>query len=75
MKKYFFSIIFIMSSFNSHSQETNVSNILEDMVLPLDERALVMDEVLKHRLDTIVPNLMRRDGLDAWVIISREYHL
>ena len=74
MKKYFFSIIFIMSSFNSHSQETNVSNILEDMVLPLDERALIMDEVLKHRLDTIVPNLMRRDGLDAWVIISREYN-
>ena len=74
MKKYFFSIIFIMSSFNSHSQQTNVSNILEDMVLPLDERALIMDEVLKHRLDTIVPNLMRRDGLDAWVIISREYN-
>ncbi|MDG1438665.1 MAG: hypothetical protein P8P98_06770, partial [Emcibacteraceae bacterium] len=33
-----------------------------------------MDDLLKDRLDNLVPELMRREGIDAWVIMSREYN-
>ena len=42
-------------------------------ILPLGERAKVEDAWLKQRLDTIVPQLMRRDSVDMWIIVAREY--
>jgi len=47
---------------------------LADRILPLREQAAIIDEVLAERLDDVVPMLMRREGIDAWVIISREYN-
>lgn len=38
------------------------------------ERATVVDEVLQDRFDNLLPQLMRREGIDMWVIISREYN-
>ncbi|MEZ4703033.1 MAG: M24 family metallopeptidase [Rhodothermales bacterium] len=43
-------------------------------VLPLREQAEVMDRLLKDRLETVVPMLMRREGIDMWVIVAREYN-
>jgi hypothetical protein len=31
------------------------------------------DELLRRRLDEIVPALMRREGIDCWVVAGREY--
>ena len=42
-------------------------------ILPLRERARVQDAWLAERLDTIVPRLMREQGVDMWVLIAREY--
>ena len=42
-------------------------------VLPLRERAKVEDRWLRHRLDTLVPRLMREHGFDMWVMVAREY--
>ena len=42
-------------------------------ILSLAERAKVEDAWLKQRLDTIVPQLMRRDAVDMWIIVAREY--
>nr|WP_314443155.1 M24 family metallopeptidase [uncultured Sphingomonas sp.] len=42
-------------------------------VLPLRERAALADRLLAERLDTIVPALMREQGIDMWVLIAREY--
>lgn len=42
-------------------------------ILPLRERAAVQDAWLARRLDTIVPTLMREQGVDMWVMIAREY--
>ena len=42
-------------------------------ILPLGERAKVEDAWLQQRLDTIVPELMRRDAVDMWIIVAREY--
>ncbi len=31
------------------------------------------DATLRDRLDRLVPDLMRREGIDAWVLVAREY--
>lgn len=38
------------------------------------ERAAVIDTWLADRVETVLPGLMRRAGIDLWVIISREYN-
>ena len=43
-------------------------------ILPMRERAEVIDQWLEHRLDEVAPMLMRREGVDMWVIIAREYN-
>ncbi len=42
-------------------------------VLSLRERAKLEDAWLERRLDTVVPRLMRENGVDMWVMIAREY--
>ncbi len=43
-------------------------------VLPMRERAQVQDRWLEERLDTVVPALMRREGIDLWIVSAREYN-
>lgn len=42
-------------------------------ILPLKERAALVDAWLRQRLDTLVPALMRREGIDCWILVAREY--
>jgi hypothetical protein len=44
------------------------------MILPMRERAAVIDQWLTTRVKTVLPDLMRRADIDMWVIISREYN-
>ena len=46
----------------------------ESMVLPLRERATLMDDWLALRLDTVAPAIMREAGVDTWIVIAREYN-
>ncbi|MEL0011268.1 MAG: Xaa-Pro aminopeptidase, partial [Bacteroidota bacterium] len=48
--------------------------VSEAMVLSMKDRAEVIDAVLKERMETVLPEIMRREGMDMWVIISREYN-
>lgn len=43
-------------------------------ILSMKERAEVIDDLLKERVETILPDLMERTGIDMWVIVSREYN-
>jgi hypothetical protein len=43
-------------------------------ILPMRERAAVIDRWLTARVQTVLPELMRRGGIDMWIIISREYN-
>ena len=43
-------------------------------ILPMRERAKLVDEWLKWRLENILPSLMRREGIDMWLVICREYN-
>jgi hypothetical protein len=42
-------------------------------ILPLRQQAKIEDAWLKERLETIVPALMRKQGIDMWVLVAREY--
>jgi hypothetical protein len=42
-------------------------------VLPERARPEAVNAMLKDRLDTLLPRLMRESGIDLWVIINREY--
>ena len=51
-----------------------IADELRENILTLRERATIENEILKERLETLVPDLMRRENIDAWVIIAREYN-
>jgi Xaa-Pro aminopeptidase len=44
------------------------------LILPMRDRATVIDHLLSTRVQTVLPALMRRTGIDMWVIVSREYN-
>jgi hypothetical protein len=44
------------------------------LILPLKDRAAVTDAWLKERLDTLVGPLMRREGVDMWILFGGEYN-
>jgi hypothetical protein len=43
-------------------------------ILPVKDREELMNEWLKWRLDNIIPELMRREKIDMWLVINREYN-
>jgi Xaa-Pro aminopeptidase len=43
-------------------------------ILSLRERAQVINTHLDDRLENLLPALMRREGIDMWILISREYN-
>jgi Xaa-Pro aminopeptidase len=42
------------------------------LILSQREQAKVIDEILEDRLKNTLPALMRREGIDMWILISRE---
>ena len=43
-------------------------------ILPLRERAKVINHWLTVRLEEVLPEIMRREKFDMWIIICREYN-
>lgn len=43
-------------------------------ILSERDRAEVVDGILEDRLDNLLPKLMEREGIDMWILISREYN-
>ena len=69
------SIFFILAAGITLAQDIGVTDVNDiDHILPEQQRAKVMNEILEWRLEHIVPELMRREGIDMWIIICREYN-
>jgi hypothetical protein len=66
MKNIFILLIFYAAVHTANAQSFNI--------LSLKEQAEVRDTWLKERFRQIIPSLMRREGVDMWLIISREYN-
>ncbi len=45
-----------------------------DQIMPMRERSATIDKLLSDKLNNTLPQLMRREGIDMWLLISREYN-
>lgn len=43
-------------------------------IIPLREQATLTKRWLRERLDTVIPALMAREGIDMWLVVAREYN-
>ena len=60
----YITIIFCFIIWSSNAQQ----------VLSEKDRAVVVDEILADRFNTLLPKLMDRSEIDMWILISREYN-
>jgi len=44
------------------------------VILSQREQSKVIDELLDDRLRNLLPTLMKREGFDMWIVMSREYN-
>ena len=69
-----FSLLLLTVSL-SFSQDLGLTNVRDaQKILPERERARIMNDWLQWRLDNLIPELMRREGIDMWLVINREYN-
>ncbi|MFK7920577.1 MAG: M24 family metallopeptidase [Bacteroidia bacterium] len=66
MKNLLSIIILLLISLSSFAQMPKI--------LDLQQRGELKDQWLQNRFETVLPELMRREGIDMWVLISREYN-
>ncbi|MBK8652656.1 MAG: aminopeptidase P family protein [Haliscomenobacter sp.] len=59
-----FSLMFLFSALQGQMPK----------ILDLKEQGKVQDAWLKERFQTLLPALMRREGIDMWILIAREYN-
>lgn len=43
-------------------------------VLSMKERSVLIDNILEQRFNDVLPKIMEREGIDMWVLMSREYN-
>ncbi len=53
--------------------ETEVSAPALPAILAPRERAALENRILRERLDTLIPQIMREEGIDMWLLVAREY--
>jgi len=53
--------------------ETEVAAPALPAILPPRARADLENRILRERLDTLIPQIMRAEGIDLWLLIAREY--
>ena len=47
---------------------------VDKKILSLRDQYSITDDWLKDRLENILPEIMKREGIDMWIILAREYN-
>ena len=50
------------------------SGITAQPILNEREQSKIVDEILEERFEKVLPHLMKRTGIDCWLLIAREYN-
>lgn len=58
---------------NQQDGDQKTNNIYQQ-IMPMRERSTTIDKLLSDKLNNTLPDLMRREGIDMWLLISREYN-
>ncbi len=66
--------ISLLTIFITLSLNLNAQNLYFPKTLSMRERAEVVDGWLEERVQTVLPQIMRRSTIDMWLIIAREYN-
>lgn len=66
MKKLVLAIVMAVATVTAQASEIKVLTHREQY--PLHK------SWIQHRFDTLLPELMRREGIDMWIVVSREYN-
>lgn len=64
-----FCFVFSPASAHLFSLPTEIPTIF-----PLQKQAEMVDQWLKIRLDNVLPQIMKRENIDMWIVICREYN-
>lgn len=68
-------LLFTVALFGVVDQaQTQTRNDIKPHILPMRDRAAVVDRWTEQRLDQLVPELMRREEMDMWILVAREYN-
>ena len=74
LRVFFVAVVFFIA-IHGLSQDHPVAGVDDSQnILPEKERARVVNDWLRWRLDNIIPELMRREGIELWLVINREYN-
>ncbi len=66
-------LIFLFLPAMLPAQDPGVSGTRDvENIIPLRDRAGIHNEILEWRLENILPELMRREGIDLWIVMNRE---
>lgn len=63
--RFYLTILFALYLLPSKSQS---------LILGMEQRAKVINAMLEDKIKNYLPAIMRREGLDMWIIVSREYN-
>ena len=58
---------------NPPLSDAEVASPTMPAILPVRERAKVVNSILADRLDTVIPAIMREQGIQMWIVAAREY--
>jgi Xaa-Pro aminopeptidase len=58
----------------SQQDATMATDNVYQQIMPMRERSATIDKLLSDKLNNTLPELMRREGIDMWLLISREYN-
>ena len=72
--KIFFYLIFICICTSCINSPKSKIDQIKNQILPMRERAELRNQILKDRFKTVLPEIMRRNNIDMWIIIAREYN-
>ncbi|MRX28254.1 M24 family metallopeptidase [Kangiella sp. HZ709] len=74
MKK-LISVLLLLAALQAHAEKYEQGLVVETTpeILNYQERAKVQNQILNHRLNNLLPQLMKESGLDMWLVINREY--
>lgn len=67
--KILLSLTFLTCIVLSASSQANSTHILS-----MKDRAETIDRLLEDKIQNYLPEIMRREGIDMWVVMSREYN-
>ncbi|ACV27676.1 M24 family metallopeptidase [Kangiella koreensis] len=62
-----------LNALHGKTFEQGINKTVVPQVLAHRDRAEPINEMLKHRLDVLLPELMAESELDMWLVINREY--